>query len=31
MLEHIAWSQFSRDEYENGTAWRCTFDYQVEQ
>tara|TARA_B100000085_G_scaffold12826_1_gene11085 strand:+ start:1146 stop:1916 length:771 start_codon:yes stop_codon:yes gene_type:complete len=29
MLEHIAWSQFSRDDYEDGTAWRCTFKYQV--
>ncbi len=30
MLEHIAWSQFSRDEFANGTAWKCTFKYQVE-
>ena len=30
MLEHIAWSQFHRNEYEDGTAWDCTFKYQVE-
>lgn len=30
MLEHIAWSQFSRNEFASGTAWKCTFDYQVE-
>lgn len=30
MLEHIAWSQFSRAEYQDGTAWKCTFKYQVE-
>ena len=29
MLEHIAHSQFSRQEYENGTAWDITFKYQV--
>ena len=29
MLEHIAWSQFNRDEYTNGTAWDLTFEYQV--
>ena len=29
MLEHIAHSQFSREEYENGTAWEVTFNYQV--
>ncbi|MBG11217.1 MAG: hypothetical protein CMD92_08680 [Gammaproteobacteria bacterium] len=31
MLEHIAHSQFSRKEYEDGTAWETTFKYQVEQ
>jgi hypothetical protein len=31
MLEHIAHSQFSRKEYEDGTAWEITFKYQVEQ
>ena len=31
MLEHIAWSQFSRTEYQDGTAWKCAFKYQVEQ
>ena len=30
MLEHIAWSQFDRSDYQSGTAWRCTFEYQVE-
>lgn len=30
MLEHIAWSQFDRQEFASGTAWRCTFEYQVE-
>ena len=30
MLEHIAHSQFSRKEYEDGTAWNITFKYQVE-
>ena len=30
MLEHIAWSQFDRSAYQSGTAWRCTFEYQVE-
>ena len=29
MLEHIAWSQFNRDEYTNGIAWDLTFEYQV--
>jgi len=29
MLEHIAWSQFSRNEFASGTAWKCTFKYQV--
>ena len=31
MLEHIAWSQFNRDEYTNGIAWDLTFEYQVNQ
>lgn len=30
VLEHIAWSQFSRNEFASGTAWKCTFEYQVE-
>ena len=30
MLEHIAWSQFDRSDFASGTAWRCTFEYQVE-
>ena len=30
MLEHISWSQFSRTEFQDGLAWKCTFDYQVE-
>ena len=30
MLEHIAWSQFNRDEFSDGTAWHCTFEYQVD-
>ena len=30
MLEHIAHSQFSRDEFANGTAWKITMDYQNE-
>ena len=29
MLEHIAWSQYNRDEFQDGTAWQCTFKYQV--
>ena len=29
MLEHIAWSQFSREEFQDGLAWKCTFKYQV--
>ena len=29
MLQHIAWSQFSRNEFSSGTAWKCTFEYQV--
>ena len=28
MLEHIAHSQFSRDEFADGTAWQVTMDYQ---
>ena len=28
MLEHIAHSQFSRDEFANGTAWQVTMQYQ---
>ena len=28
MLEHIAHSQFSRDEFANGTAWQVTMEYQ---
>jgi hypothetical protein len=31
MLEHIAHSQFRRDEYANGDAWAVTFKYQLEQ
>jgi hypothetical protein len=31
MLEHIAYSQFKRDEFANGDAWSITFKYQVEQ
>ena len=31
MLEHIAYSQFKRDEFANGDAWAITFKYQVEQ
>ena len=30
MLEHIAHSQFSRDEYASGEAWKITNEYQVE-
>jgi len=30
MLEHIAHCQFSRDELEDGTAWKVTFDYQLQ-
>jgi len=30
MLEHIAWSQFSRSEFGSGIAWERTFEYQVE-
>jgi hypothetical protein len=29
MLEHIAHSQFSRDEFANGTAWQVTMEYQL--
>ena len=29
MLEHIAHSQFKRDEFANGDAWTTTFEYQV--
>jgi len=29
MLEHIAWSQFDRHSFTDGTAWKCTFEYQV--
>ena len=29
MLEHIAHSQFSRDEFADGTAWQVTMDYQL--
>lgn len=29
MLEHIAWSQFSRSEFGSGIAWERTFEYQV--
>ena len=29
MLEHIAHSQFSRDEFADGTAWRVTMEYQL--
>ena len=28
MLEHIAHSQFSRDEFADGTAWQVTLEYQ---
>ena len=28
MLEHIAHSQFNRDEFADGTAWRVTMQYQ---
>ena len=31
MLEHIAWSQFSRNEFGAGIAWERTFEYQVGQ
>lgn len=31
MLEHIAWSQFSRNNFTDGLAWKHTFRYQVEQ
>lgn len=31
MLEHVAWSQFSRNEFGAGIAWEKTFEYQVEQ
>jgi hypothetical protein len=30
MLEHIAHSQFKRDEFASGLAWDITFKYQVE-
>ena len=29
MLEHIAHCQFSREELEDGTAWKTTFEYQL--
>ena len=29
MLEHIAHSQFSRDEFRDGTAWKVTMEYQL--
>ena len=29
MLEHIAHSQFSRDEFRDGTAWHVTMEYQL--
>lgn len=29
VLEHISWSQFSREEFDNGVAWDCTFKYQI--
>jgi hypothetical protein len=29
MLEHIAHSQFSRDEFADGTAWQVTLEYQL--
>lgn len=29
VIEHIAWSQFSREEFENGTAWKLTYEYQI--
>ena len=29
MLEHIAHSQFSRDEFADGTAWQVTMEYQL--
>jgi hypothetical protein len=29
VIEHIAWSQFSRDEFEDGTAWKLTYEYQI--
>ena len=28
MLEHIAHSQFNRDEFKDGTAWQITMEYQ---
>jgi hypothetical protein len=31
MLEHIAHSQFRREDFANGLAWDITFKYQVEQ
>lgn len=29
VMEHVAWSQFSRDEFVNGTAWQLTYEYQI--
>jgi len=29
MLEHVAHSQFSRDEFRDGTAWQVTMEYQL--
>ncbi len=29
MLEHIAWSQYSRNEFGSGIAWECAFEYMV--
>ena len=29
MLDHIAHSQFSRDEFADGTSWQVTMDYQL--
>jgi len=29
VIEHIAWSQFSRDEFLDGTAWQLTYEYQM--
>lgn len=29
LIEHIAWSQFSREEFFDGTAWNLTYEYQM--
>lgn len=29
VVDHISWSQFTRQEFDDGTAWKLTYEYQI--